>query len=139
MYGDESTGTHETNQQQFCGGLHIRLHRMTITSSLRSHRSFSTWLNGHGTVVNLVSFGLLVVLCVSYIIQVNQSVSKGYQIRDLETEIHALTIANPKMELETQRAQALTNVAHATKMLGLVKADQPTYLSTTVPSFALAK
>ncbi len=82
---------------------------------------------------------MLFVLCLFSIVQVNHSVSKGYQIRELESQVHGLTLVNQKLEVETHQAQALTTIARATKMLGLVKADQPTYLSTIVPSYALAK
>lgn len=124
---------------------HIRTHRMTSysfarSSSFASHpHHFGSWIQTHTSWLNIMSLCLLFVLCLSYIIQVNHSVSKGYQIRELEDQVQGLTLVNQKLEVETQQAQALTTIARATKMLGLVKADQPTYLSSTTPSYALAQ
>lgn len=97
------------------------------------------WIDARASWLNMVTFVLLFVLCVIYIVQVNHAVSKGYQIRDLESHIQQLTIVNQKLEVETQQAQALTNVARATKMLGLVRADRPEYVQTSGPSYALAE
>lgn len=93
----------------------------------------------HSSRLNLLSILLLLTLCFAYIVQVNHAVSKGYQIRDLETQIHELTLVNERLEVETQQAQALTNVARATKMLGLVRAEQPAYVQGAAPSYALAE
>lgn len=91
-----------------------------------------SWLN-LGTLV------LLVALAVVYIVQVNQTASKGYQIRELESQIHELTLRNQTLEIATQQAQSLENVARATKMIGLVKADRPEYITASAPSYALAE
>ncbi len=86
--------------------------------------------------MNVLTFG--VVLCLAYIFQVNGAISKGYQIRDIETQIHELTLMNQRVELQTQQAQSLENVARAVKMLGFVDAQQPNYVESGVPSYALA-
>lgn len=97
------------------------------------------WFKINTTRLNSLSFLALILLCFIYIVQVNHSVSKGYQIRDLESQIQELTMVNQKLEVSTQQAQALTNVARATKMLGLVRADQLVYVKSGGPSYALAE
>lgn len=103
------------------------------------HRDVRAWFQSHLSWVNLCSIVVLLALCIVYTIQVNHAVSKGYQIRDLESQIQELTLRNQKLEVVTQQAQSLENVARATKMLGLVRADRPEYMQTTSPSFALAE
>lgn len=102
-------------------------------------RDVRAWFQFHLSFVNLCSIIVLLMLCVIYIVQVNHTVTKGYQIRDLESQIQELTLRNQKLEVVTQQAQSLENVARATKMLGLVRADRPEYLQTSSPSFALAE
>jgi hypothetical protein len=103
------------------------------------HQSSRGWFHAHLSFVNLFSFILLIALCVIYIVQVNHTVSKGYQIRELESEIQELTLHNQTLEVTTQQAQSLENVARATKMIGLVRADRPEYIQTAGPSYALAE
>lgn len=91
-----------------------------------------TWLNA-------ATLLLLIGLCATYIFQVNQSVSNGYQIRELESQIHELSLMNQKLEVTTQNAQSLENVARATTMLGLVRADRLEYIQSSAPSYALAE
>lgn len=104
-----------------------------------AHQSPVRWMRTHLSFVNLFSFVLLVLLCMVYIVQVNHTVSKGYQIRDLESQIHELTLRNQTLEVTTQQAQSLENVARATKMIGLVRADRPEYIQGSGPSYALAE
>lgn len=101
--------------------------------------SFSSWLWRNIKLVNAITFALVIVLCGAYIYQVNSSISKGYQIRDLETQIHELTLSNQQMQLSSRESQSLQNVAHAVKMLSFVVAENPTYIELDGPSYALAK
>ncbi|MBI5370361.1 hypothetical protein HZA85_04210 [Candidatus Uhrbacteria bacterium] len=88
---------------------------------------------------NVASLIVLISLCIGYVVQVNRTVSQGYQMRELETRINDLTITNQKMEVATQQAQSLDNIARATKMIGLVKAERPVYVQAGAPSYAMAK
>ncbi len=100
--------------------------------------SFSSWLWQNIKLVNIATFAVVILLCGAYIYQVNSSISKGYQIRDIETQIRELTLSNQQMELSAREAQSLQNVAHAVKMLGLVDAENPIYLEAPAPAFAMA-
>lgn len=112
----------------------------SIPSPYSTHRpSLRSWIQTNVSWLNIATFVLVLVMCFFYIAQVNHAVSKGYQIRDLETQVNSLSLLNQKLEVETQQAQALTNVARATKMLGLVKAGQPEYLQSTGPAYALVQ
>lgn len=113
---------------------------MTSISTYQQHRfTFANWLEVNRSWLNLASLLLLIGLCATYIFQVNHTVSKGYQIRELESQIHELSLMNQKLEVTTQQAQSLENVARATAMLGLVRADRPEYVESSGPSYALAE
>ncbi|MBI2475344.1 hypothetical protein HYV69_02870 [Candidatus Uhrbacteria bacterium] len=103
------------------------------------HSAPVSWVRSNQTLLNIASFVFLLIFGATYIIQINQSVSKGYQIREIESEISELTLRNQKLEVVTQQAQSLENVERATKMLGLVRAERPTYVLSSTPSYALAE
>ncbi|MBM5790032.1 hypothetical protein FJZ23_03030 [Candidatus Parcubacteria bacterium] len=112
----------------------------SIASSYSSNRfTIARWFDTNIRWLNIASLALLFVLVAIYIVQVNRSVSTGYQIRELESQIHELTLLNQKLEITTQQAQSLETVTRATAMLGLVRADRPEYLQTAGPSYALAE
>lgn len=102
-------------------------------------KSALLWITTHVTRVNMITFAVLVVFCFAYIIQVNSTASKGYQIRDLQNTIHELTVANQQSELEIHEAQSLNNIQHAVKMIGMVPADQAVYVDVRGGSVAFAK
>lgn len=111
-----------------------------IPSHYSSNRfTIARWFGANVSWINVATLVLLIGLCVTYIIQVNHAVSKGYQIRELESQIHELSLMNQKLEITTQQAQSLENVARATTMLGLVQADRPEYVQSSGSSYALAE
>lgn len=89
--------------------------------------------------INTATFGLLVIMCLAYIVQVNGSISSGYKIRDLETQIQELSLQHQSLELATQHVQSLDHVAKSVKMLGLVDAGRPEYMNGDKPALAMAQ
>lgn len=78
-------------------------------------------------------------LLIAQIIQVNAATTKGYQMRELENQIGELSLLQQKLQLESRKVQSLEHVASSVKMLGFVESEQPTYLSASVPSVAMAQ
>jgi hypothetical protein len=107
--------------------------------SLSRSRSVLSVLSQQAMLVNAISFALVLLMALAYIVQINGSVGKGYQMRDIETQIHELTISNQKLEVASREAQALDNVSKAVKMIGMVSADTPTYVRAAAPSVAFAR
>ena len=101
--------------------------------------SIRTWIVEHVVIVNIVSVILIALLVAAYIVQVNTSISQGYQIRELETQLHELSLMNQNLELETRKSQSLEHVAKSVKMLGFVEAEMPNYISGSEPAFAMAE
>ncbi|MBT5807791.1 hypothetical protein HOI18_00780 [Candidatus Uhrbacteria bacterium] len=108
-------------------------------SAIQRKKTPSQWVSEHNFLLNLVTLGLVIMIVVSYILQVTGTVAKGYELRDLEVEIHQLTLENERMEVIARQSQSLEHVAKSVKMLGLVRAEQPTYIQSGEPSYAMAK
>ena len=124
---------------------HVRPHRMsTLNQSFATQhpkisvRAIQTLFRDHVSWINVATFVGLLMLCIVYIVQVNGSISKGYQIRNLETQIQELSIKNQALELNTQRVQSLDHVVRSVKMLGLVDAERPEYINVSAPTYAFA-
>src|SRR3989338_6290741 len=77
----------------------------------------------------LVAMGV-VLIGFFQIFQVNREIARGYELREIESELQELQSVHQELTQETQQAQSLQNVARAVKMLGLVEADQPTYVQS---------
>ncbi|OGL63383.1 hypothetical protein A3C09_04295 [Candidatus Uhrbacteria bacterium RIFCSPHIGHO2_02_FULL_47_44] len=97
------------------------------------------WITTNVTRVNMVTFAVLIIVCLAYIVQVNNTASKGYQIRDLENTIHHLTVANQQSELEIREAQSLNTIQRSVKMIGMVPAEQAVYVDARGGSVAFAQ
>src|SRR3989338_3143238 len=107
-------------------------------SSLRRF-SFRAWACDHVIVLNIVSLALILFFVIGYIVQVNASISKGYQIRDLEIKVDQLSALNEKIEIQSRKAQSLEQVASSIKMLGFVKAEMPQYLDFSEITYVFAE
>ena len=114
------------------------------TASFSQHSFFQRlsvglWIQEHVKVLNALFLSLIFILVMGYIIQVNASISKGYEIRELENRIQELSVLNEKIELESRKAQSLDHVASSMKMLGFVKAQSPLYIDASEATYVLAK
>ncbi len=87
--------------------------------------------------LNLMTLALLILFAAAYVVQVNGSVAKGYAIREIEDQMKQLTLDNQKLEVTVREAQSLQNVTRSVKMLGLVSAETPRYLTSAAPTVAM--
>lgn len=110
---------------------------LTMFSKLAKTKSWVQVLNKNLAVLNLVTLGLILVVGMGYIVQVNRSVTKGYQIRDLETRIEKLQIDNQVMEVKVAENRSMHAIDERVKMLGMVPAETPEYVSAGTPAVAL--
>lgn len=108
-------------------------------SGVERTRSAVAFVRSHTLALNVATTALVLAAAALYIVQVNGSVAKGYAIRELEDEIHDLTLANQKLEVTVREAQSLENVNRSVKMLGLVTAETPTYVRASAANVALAR
>ena len=101
--------------------------------------SIRQWIESNLRLLNIFTLVLVGVLCLSYILQVTNTVAKGYELRDLEVRIQDLTLQNEIMTVQARQSQSLEHVAKSVKMLGFEEAGQPTYLESGAPTYALAE
>ncbi|MEK7620236.1 MAG: hypothetical protein AAB413_03290 [Patescibacteria group bacterium] len=109
------------------------------THELTRRISVRVWIGNHVVALNIVSLAIVALMVVAYIIQVNASISQGYQIRELETQLNELSLMNQNLELETRKSQSLDHVSKSVKMLGFVEAEMPNYISGGEPALAMAE
>jgi hypothetical protein len=110
----------------------------TLFAPLEKTTRIHAWFKENVVRINAICFLMIIMLCGCYIWQVNSAVAKGYVMKDYETQIDDLALANQQMEVATRQAESLESVTRATKMLGFVKAERPTYVDPSDPSVAMA-
>lgn len=101
--------------------------------------SVKLFLNAHIRALNAISLICVASLVIGYIVVVTGTITKGYEIRNLETQLRELTIQNQQLELTARETQSLEHVAKSIKMLGFVKSEIPNYVDATVPVYAMAE
>lgn len=106
---------------------------------LPAAKAAAAFVDRHIVALNALALAAIVAFAALYIGQVNAAVSKGYVERDLQARTQSLTEENRRLELAVSRIQTLDHVGHAVKILGLVPAEQPTFLVSAAPAVALAK
>lgn len=107
--------------------------------SFSQKKSLSLFLRDHVVGLNIASLAVVGLLLIAQIIQVNAATTKGYQMRELENQISELSLLQQNLQLEARKVQSLDHVAYSVKMLGFVESEQPTYLSSSTPSVAMAQ
>jgi hypothetical protein len=110
----------------------------TLFAPLQKTSRFHAWFKENIVRINAMCFALIVILCGCYIWQVNSAVAKGYVMKDYETQIEDLALTNQQMEVAVRQAESLENVTRATKMLGFVKSERPTYIDPADASVVFA-
>ncbi len=65
---------------------------ITNNPGLQQRPSFKDVVEKHLWAINIATFALMVLLCVSYMLVVTDAISKGYQMRDIEVQLQELTI-----------------------------------------------
>lgn len=121
--------------------------RMQRTSTTFSRGAFCT-LNrkpakertfaAGGAQINLVSLAFAVVMIIVasgafYLYQVNDIATKGYEIRDLESQIQDLNRESRKMELREVELRSMQNIEKASQDLNLVNSTNVTYVEINGP------
>ena len=109
----------------------------TMYSGVTRTRTAFAFFGRNAVRLNLLSLALVVLFSAAYVVQVNGSVAKGYAIREIEDQMKQLTLDNQKLEVTIREAQSLQNITRSVKMLGLVAAETPTYLSSAAPTVAM--
>ena len=81
--------------------------------------------------LNLIIFSLIVVIGVSYLVQINGLATKGYKIKDLESRIAELNQEKADLELDALSLQSIGAVKDKVEGLGMVAIGETDYLIPT--------
>jgi|GEM_PF-3071177 cell division protein FtsL len=101
----------------------------TLFTSVKKTKTVAAFLARNVMWVNLTLFVMVVSCSLAYVVRVNTSATKGYQIRDLENAISRLQLENQSMQVKIAEVRSMENVAAKVPMLGMTKAEAPVYLS----------
>ena len=88
-------------------------------------------------ILNIVIIGLIVVMGMSYLVEVNRATTKGYKIRDLERQINQLEESTQKVEMEIAELQSLDSIEQREEKLGMVPVDRIEYVKVPGTSVAV--
>lgn len=106
--------------------------------SSRSRRAARKAGFGVSPRLGAAAFGALVVaFFVGYLVQVNATSSKGFQIRTLQSKISDLKEQGDKLELKVAQEQAVASVEQKVQAMGMVPAQQVDYVSAQQPGVAM--
>ncbi len=109
----------------------------TMFSGLKQTKSFVQAIEEHVALINIIVLALILIVGMLYIIQVNRSVTKGYEIRDLETAISDLRLETERLESQVAESRSMAEIDERVQMLGMVPSSGPEYVSAGTPTVAL--
>lgn len=78
---------------------------------------------------NVAVLSIIAVGAVAYLVQINGLATKGYQIRELETQITQLRQENNQLEVQALDLQSMDNVKNKVTQLNMVPTGKADYLS----------
>jgi|SRR3989339_2110570 len=87
-------------------------------------------------VLNVFVFGLITCGLVGYVAQINSLATKGYQIKDLQTQANQLKQENSQLETKVSNLQALDTLRSKVSQLNMVPIGKTDYLSSSAVAVA---
>lgn len=83
---------------------------------------------------------MLAAICASmYVFQMNRAATKGYQLRDLDSQVQALQNQVTVLEDKAAKKQALRTIEDEVKGLGYVPVEQVQFIDVGHNAYAVAK
>jgi cell division protein FtsL len=77
--------------------------------------------------IKFITIGLITILSLIYLAQSNVTATKGYELKELQSEKEELTLENERLEVEANRLKALKNVEKTARKSGMVDVDKVKY------------
>lgn len=91
------------------------------------------------TALNVIVIVLLIILGTAYLVQINQTATSGFAVKDMNQKISQLEEQHQKLELEIADLQSLQNIQSASDRLQLVSHTKLDYIQPTDGAVALEK
>jgi hypothetical protein len=79
-------------------------------------------------IINLVILGLLLVILVFYLVEINQIVTLGFKVDEMEKSRDDLKKTNKNLEMEKMQLESLNDANQELSALNFVKIDKIDYL-----------
>ncbi len=77
--------------------------------------------------IKFITIGLITILSIIYLAQSNISATKGYELKELQTQKEEIGLENERLEVEANRLKALKNVQKISREKGMVPVDNVKY------------
>jgi len=103
-----------------------------ISKTSKSKKRFTNIFNK-----KIIGFLLLITIGISlvtYLVQINNVTTKGYEIRALEDEIAQLKDENQKLQLQLVEMQSMNHISNKVAEMNFVEVDKIKYLDTSSTS-----
>lgn len=97
---------------------------------MSEERSKIATLLGNRRLVNAVVSGLVIAFGILYVVQVNSAASKGLALRALEDRHSELTVESQRLVAKIDQLRSIDSVTQREQLLGLVKAERVSYITT---------
>lgn len=101
----------------------------TTKSSLVCSRRIRGENRGITVIIGLLIVSLILVLGLSYYIQINSLTAKGYQIRSFEKKIAELRAANQNLRIKTAKMQSMYSLKESIENLDMVEVAGASFLT----------
>ncbi len=89
--------------------------------------------------LNILFIVVIVLLGTAYLVQINQTATSGFAMKDMNKQINELKEQHQKLELQVADLQSLQNIQDATERLQLVSHTKLEYVQPTDGMVALEK
>jgi len=80
--------------------------------------------------IKFITIGLVTILSIIYLAQSNISATKGYELKELQSQKEEIGLENERLEVEANRLKALKNVQKISREKGMVVVDNVRYPSS---------
>lgn len=106
-------------------------------SAARKTKTLFATLHRNVFRMNLALIALIGCLGLLYVVQINSATTKGYRMRDIETQISQYEFDNERLEVMAADARSMDRVMRGVQMLGMVRSETPNFLAVGAPSVAM--
>ncbi len=86
--------------------------------------------------LNVLVFSLIALAGLTYLIQINSLITKGYEIQDLKSEISDLKLETDDLELEVLQLKSMSRVKKEVEKLDMVAVTNPEFIQPTPVALA---
>lgn len=88
---------------------------------------------------NMLVFAVTLTFVVAYVVQVNRAASRGFNLRDMEKKVEALSADVMQLEDKVAKLSSVQTMSDNAVSLGFVPVDRLEFANPAVGAYAMAK